>query len=277
MSGALAAACALLAAAALRELWAERGERTRERAGRALRRLEGRLREGPVAAPVRGRLQRKLRRAGLEGRVSPGAIIASRLAIAVLALPAALAAAPIAPGRASLLVAVGVPMGASLFPDLLLERRVRLRRRRIAATLPDSLELMAMAAASGRGPGALLREAARAAHGPLQEELAAAVSALECGRPQSPALRDLGHHGGAELAAAASLLDRSRRLGSPLTDGLQAQAASLREERARQIGEHGAKAAPKIQLVVALLLVPSVLLIVAAAILANIDTLFSGL
>jgi tight adherence protein C len=277
VSGALAAACALLVAAAARELWAERGERTRGRAGRALRRLEERVREGPVAAPVRGRLQMKLRRAGLEGRVGPGTIFASRLAIAVLALPAALAAAPVAPGRASLLVAAGVPIGAALFPDLLLERGVRLRRRRIAATLPDSLELMAVGAAAGRGPGALLREAARAADGPLQEELAAAVSALDCGRPQSLTLRELGHYGGAELAALAALLDRSRRLGAPLADGLQAQAASLREGRARQIGEHGAKAAPKIQLVVALLLVPSVLLILSAAILANADALFSGL
>ena len=38
-----------------------------------------------------------------------------------------------------------------------------------------------------------------------------------------------------------------------------------RAERARRIREHAAKAAPKIQLVVALLLVPSVLLLVAAA------------
>jgi tight adherence protein C len=199
------------------------------------------------------------------------------LTIAILALPAAVSAAPVAPGRASLLVAVGVPIGVSFLPDLLLERRARLRRRRIVACLPDSLELMAVGAAAGRGPAALLRDAARACEGPLREELTAAVSALDCGRPQSLALRDLGHHGGTELAAVASLLDRSRRLGSPLAGALQAQAASLREERARQIGEDGAKAAPKIQLVVALLLVPSVLLIVAAAILANAGALFSGL
>ena len=48
-------------------------------------------------------------------------------------------------------------------------------------------------------------------------------------------------------------------------------------EHALMLAEHGAKAAPKMQLAVALLLVPSVLLILAAAILANAGTLFSGL
>ena len=43
------------------------------------------------------------------------------------------------------------------------------------------------------------------------------------------------------------------------------------------MAEESARAAPKIQLVVALMLVPSVLLLVGAAIVANAESLLSGL
>jgi tight adherence protein C len=90
-------------------------------------------------------------------------------------------------------------------------------------------------------------------------------------------LRGLGRRAGGDVAALAQLLDRSRRLGSPLAAGLQEQAVGLRERQAREIEERAARAAPKIQLIVALLLVPSVLLLVAAAILANAEALLGGL
>ncbi len=63
-------------------------------------------------------------------------------------------------------------------------------------------------------------------------------------------------------------LDRSRRHGAPLADTLAAQARDARFALARSAREEAARAGPKIQLVVALLLVPSVLLLVAAALLS---------
>jgi tight adherence protein C len=71
-------------------------------------------------------------------------------------------------------------------------------------------------------------------------------------------------------------MDRSRRLGSPLADQLQRQAGSLRRDQGRLVAEHAARAAPKIQLVVALVLVPSVLLMIVAGLVANADRLLVG-
>ena len=51
---------------------------------------------------------------------------------------------------------------------------------------------------------------------------------------------------------------------------------SLRRDRRRAVEEQAARAAPKIQLVVALVLVPSVLLLIAAGLIANADVLLSG-
>jgi tight adherence protein C len=63
-------------------------------------------------------------------------------------------------------------------------------------------------------------------------------------------------------------LDRAARHGAPLAETLAAQARDARFALRRRVREEAARAGPKIQLVVALLLVPSVLLIVAAALLA---------
>ena len=68
-----------------------------------------------------------------------------------------------------------------------------------------------------------------------------------------------------EIGAFVAALDRAARHGAPLADTLAAQARAARFALARRIREDAARAGPKLQLVVALLLVPSVLLLVAAA------------
>ena len=52
---------------------------------------------------------------------------------------------------------------------------------------------------------------------------------------------------------------------------------SLRRDARRRIEERAASAAPKIQLVVALVLVPSVLLMILAALIAHADALVGAL
>lgn len=82
---------------------------------------------------------------------------------------------------------------------------------------------------------------------------------------------------GKEIAALCATLERSRKLGSPLADQLRRQSAGLRQDQRRAIEEEAARAAPKIQLVIALILVPSVLLLIVAALVANSDKLMAGL
>lgn len=188
-----------------------------------------------------------------------------------------LIAAPVAPGRTAILVLVGLPAAGFLFPDVLRERRRRHRHRRLVAALPDALDLLAVSAGSGRGPAAGIEQLARAGEGPLAEELRLTTAELSCGVPLSAALAALRSRvPGGELATLVAAIERSRRFGSPLADQLRRQAASLRRENRRAVEERAARAAPKIQLVIALVLVPSVLLMIAAGLIANAETLLAG-
>lgn len=270
LAGALAGLAVLAACAAGRELLVARGS------------TGGRLPVGlgdggrAATAALRLGLPERIARAGLESRLSLVAALLAKLVFAALGGLTALAVVPAAPGRIALLVAVGMPAAGFFVPDALLERRARLRSRRLLGALPDAFDLLAVGAASGRSPAAGFAELAQA-EGPLADELRMAVAELSCGRPLSEALQSLrARVPGGEIASLCAAIERSRRYGSPLAGQLRRQSSALRRDQRRAVEERAARAAPKIQLVVALVLVPSVLLMITAALIANADVLLSG-
>jgi tight adherence protein C len=268
-AGALAGAAVLLLAAAARELLSDRRGRASPLAAIGGRRLA----EAALQLGVPGRLER----AGLGERVPVAVVLLAKLAAAAAGGVVGLIAAPAAPGRISILVAIGMPAIGFLLPDALLEREARRRHRRLVGAMPDALDLLAVSSVSGRSPVAGFAELARSGSGPLADELRIAVAEISCGMPLTLALEGLrARVPGGELAALIASIERSRRLGSPLADQLRRQATSLRRDQRREVEERAARAAPKIQLVVALVLVPSVLLLIAAALIANADLLLAG-
>lgn len=268
-AGTLAAVSALLLAGAARELVVGRSPRGLPAGGVLDRRA--------AAAALRLGLPRRIRRAGLEDRLPLVAVLLAKLCGALAGGLVALASAPAAPGRIALLVAVGMPAAGFLVPDAVLERRGRLRDRRLRGALPDACDLLAVDATAGRGATAGFAEIAAGGEGPLADELRITVAELSCGRSLAAALRSLRARApGSEVATLCAAIERSRRYGSPLADQLRRLSTSLRRDRGRLVEERAARAAPKIQLVVALVLVPSVLLMIAAALIANADVLLSG-
>ncbi len=229
-----------------------------------------------AAIDARLGLAARLNRAGLTDRISLEALIAAKLGGALAGALWAMIVAPAAPSRLGWIVAMGLPGAGFLGPDAWLERRGRQRLRALRAGLPDALDLVAVGTAAGRSPLAGLSELG-GGEGPLARELAMLSAESSCGLPQSEALESLRRRAPVpEVSAMCGVIERSRRYGSPLADQLREQATALRGVQRRRIEEQAARAAPKIQLAVALLLVPSVLLMIAAGLLANIDRFMAG-
>ena len=187
------------------------------------------------------------------------------------ARPPALPLAALAPGRLGLRVVLLAPAAGFLGPDLWLgrlaaERGAGASRRELPALL-DLLRVTSRRAARWPGRCAAVGERAE---GPLAREWSAV--AREVGARRSALARPSTASRSAcpqpEIRAFVAALDRASRHGAPLADTLAAQARAARFALARRIREDAARAGPKIQLVVALLLVPSVLLLVAAALAA---------
>ena len=233
---------------------------------RLLRLLVGRVRGGP-AAP--GDLQARVDAAGRPAGLGARELMALKLAAATVAGAVCLGLALVAPGRPALVsLAIG-PAAGFLAPELWLARHAAERARRIRRELPPLLDLLRVSIESGSSLPEALRSVGARTHGPLAAEWRAVGRQVAVGVPLERALAGMTASAKLpEVRALVAALDRARRHGAPLGDTLAAQARDARFALARHAHEEAARAGPKIQLVVALLLVPSVLLLVAAALLA---------
>jgi tight adherence protein C len=224
------------------------------------------LRPPQVAAPRD--LEARIAAAGRPAGLGPRELMAAKLAGAVAGglLGAALATA--APGRLVLALIAGAPVAGFLAPDLWLARQAAERARRMRRELPPLLDLLRVGVESGSSLAQALRTVGERTHGPLALEWRAVGREVAVGVPLAQALAHLAERAPLpEVRALVGALDRARRHGAPLADALAAQGRDARFALARHAREEAARAGPKIQLVVALLLVPSVLLLVAAALL----------
>ncbi len=217
-----------------------------------------------VGLPVPNDLQARLHAAGLT--TTPADFNALKagaaLAMAVGTLPLALTA----PGRLGLAVLIGAPAAGFLAPDAWLARRARRRAEAMRLESADVLDLLRVALAAGLTPTRALKEVGTRRKGTLGAELAATAARIELGVPRRHAYERLAARCPVTpVDTLATALQRADHHGTPLAPLLHSLAADARADRARALHERAAKAAPKIQLVVALLLVPAVLLLVAAA------------
>ena len=264
MTAALAFAAAALAVLGLAALAPER--RPRRSCGARLMQLLA-----AAGAPLRRRhaslsLEQRIAAAGAPAGLDAREVVAAKLAGAGGGgvLGALLAAG--APGRLGALLLVALPLAGFLAPDLWLRRRAAERARAARRELPALLDLLRVTVEAGLAPGAAFAAVGERAGGTLAAEWRAVGREAALGVPLGETLRQLERRLPLpEIAALAAALDRAARHGAPLAETLAAQARDARLHRRREIEEEAARAGPKIQLVVALLLVPSVLLLVAAA------------
>jgi tight adherence protein C len=209
-------------------------------------------------------LAARMELAGVEA--PPGDVMAVKAGAALVALLATLPLAADLPGRGGPAGCAVAAAGAFLAPDVWLRRRASARRRAVEAELADVLDLLRVAVAAGLSAGRALAEVGRRHPGTLAAELRRAAHAVALGVPAADALTRLERRcPAAGIAPLIAALRRAARHGAPLGPALEAQAAEARSRSARAHTERAARAAPQVQLVVALLLVPSVLLLVAAA------------
>ncbi len=260
-------------------------------AGVALARAAAELAAARGARGGRGGLVLALARLGRRaGPAAPAAGLAARIAAAgtplglgeedLVALKAgaamvlAIALAPLAsmlPARAGVVLVLATGAGGYLAPDLWLRRRTRERARRIERELPDVLELVRVAVEAGLPLTRALAEVGRRRSGLLAAELRRAAREIALGHPRAAALGGLeARCPAAGIPALVAAVERAERLGAPLGAALAAQARDARAARAVRLREAAERASPKIQLVIALGLVPSVMLMVAAALLSSL-------
>jgi tight adherence protein C len=229
----------------------------------ALLRLAARAPSPPafVARLARSTDTASLVRAGLADVLAPDALARMRAGLAGAGLLLSSCTTLVAPGAA---VIIPLATGAGVaVPGRWIARRAAARRAALVRELPDLLDLLGICVEAGMALDPALRLGADRLGGTLGAEVGVVLRDLSLGSPRRAAYQGLVERAGApEVTRTIGALLQAEELGAPLSRALQGQAESLRASRRQDARERAARAAPKIQLVVAMVMVPAVLLLV---------------
>jgi tight adherence protein C len=160
-------------------------------------------------------------------------------------------------------------------PEMIVARRAQRRQSRIAAAVPDLVELLLATTEAGLSPSVALQRSAEALSGPLGDEVRASVRQVELGTAWHQAIANLVDRTQVEsLRALAVALNRSQRLGSGVGVTLRWLADDLRSERRLRAEEETRKAPLKMLFPLVFLVLPAFLLLtVGPVVLATIRAL----
>jgi tight adherence protein C len=142
------------------------------------------------------------------------------------------------------LLAIGAAGIGFYAPNAILERRAGERAIAIRAELSDVIDQLSMMVQAGLGVDAAMARAARSGSGPLAEELTRVGNDVRVGVERSVALANLADRVDVpELKSFVAALAQAERLGVPVSQTLQIQAAEMRLKR-RQFAEEQAMKLP---------------------------------
>ncbi len=254
-----------------------RGRKAIQRSGGPLGAL-GRALSRPLAdAMGRRRLDGLRRRIELAGR--PGGLTVQRHLERKARLLAIFGACAVVLAlRGKVLVAVLVLVIAWALPELGLRAARTARQQAIDADIPDFLDVLAVTVNAGLSfRGALERVSGRYS-GPLSEEITQTLREMDVGEARRTAFQRLRTRNDSEaLDQFVIALLQAEELGTPLTEALDQIALEMRRATAQRARQRAARTAPRVALVVTLVMVPGALVLLVASILLSSGLDLGGL
>ena len=166
-----------------------------------------------------------------------------------------------------------------LLPDWDLDRRVARRRGVVLMELPTLLDMLTLATSAGMALEQALEEVSAASEGVVSRELRVVMRELALGQRRNlpEALLELAERlGTPEVQHILGRMGAAYEQGLPLGQALQAQAEALRERQRLHIVEEGGKAAVRMLLPVALLILPALFVVVLVPAAAELTRLGGG-
>ncbi len=225
-------------------------------------------------------LQKTLQRAGIYGEKSLSLFLGLKLGLAVglpiVAVPflwsTSLAKGLILP------LCVGCLAVGYFTPNLVLNRLVESRQKKIREGLPDALDLLVVCVEAGQGLNAALKRVAddlKLSNQALSQELTLVNLEISAGLEREQALRNLAERTGVdEVASLCSMLIQSDRFGTSMAQALKVQSDTLRTTRRQKLEELAAKTPVKLVFPLLLFIFPAlIVVIIGPAAIRIIETL----
>ena len=178
-----------------------------------------------------------------------------------------------------LLVATGTPIPLItlsvygwIAADISLSSTARRRQQAIDRALPDFLDVVAVSVSAGVSFRPALRRVAESLGGPMGEEAIVALRQMELGSSRREAFIALRERNQSQFVSQfVTALLQAEELGVPLAESLVDISREMRREAYQRGRREAARAAPRVSLIVAMLIVPAALILILTALFVGSD------
>jgi tight adherence protein C len=176
------------------------------------------------------------------------------------------------------LLAPAVLLIAWLWPDVRLQEIARRRQAQLERDLPDFLDVLAVTVGAGVPFRPAVTRVCEGLGGPVGDEMMLALRQIDLGASSREALDEVRRRNDSESLREfiASVL-QAEELGAPLAATLVDQAGDMRRSAHQRARRRAQRAEPRSSLVIALVIVPATVLLIATSIFIGSDVDFGTL
>ncbi|HSL43926.1 MAG TPA: type II secretion system F family protein [Anaerolineales bacterium] len=209
---------------------------------------------------------RKMELAGNPWPIDAATFLAIRFILAVLLgglAVVAFAGSPAWSTSDKIMFIGGAAFGGFYLPHIMLTTRITRRQKEIRNAMPDALDLLTICVEAGLGFDAAMSKVSEKWETELSLAFARVIREIQLGKVRREALKDMSDRLGIpELTSFVAAIIQSEQLGVSLAKVLRIQSDQMRLKRRQRAEEEAHKAPIKMIIPLALLVFPSIMIII---------------
>ena len=157
----------------------------------------------------------------------------------------------------------GAAFAGFFLPHLMLSSRITRRQKEIRKAMPDALDLLTICVEAGLGFDAALSKVSEKWENELSLAFARVIREVQLGKVRREALKDMADRLGIpEMTSFVAAIIQSEQLGVSMAKVLRIQSDQMRVKRRQRAEEEAHKAPVKMIIPMALLIFPSIMIII---------------
>jgi len=175
-----------------------------------------------------------------------------------------------------ILLAVCMALIGLLFPNMLLNSRIRKRQSEVGRSLPDIMDLLTVSVEAGLTFDSALSKVVEKMPGTLARECEPVLQEIKVGKSKKEALYQMADRIGVQdLRNFVSSVIQADQLGVSLGKVLRIQSEQIRQNRKQRISEKAMKAPVKMLIPMVIFIFPAIFIVLLGPVVLNLIDVFA--
>ncbi len=209
---------------------------------------------------------------------------ATKIVLAITLPMIVLVVSPLVPDLTMQMQLISIAGAAGLgllAPNMVLERLMQQRMKKLRNGFPDALDMLVVCVEAGLGISQAIQRVSDeigVSHPELAEELALVNAEIRAGVDRVAALKNLAHRTGLDdVQGLVSLLVQTLRFGTSIAESLRVYSVEFRDKRMQKAEEQAAKIGTKMVFPLVVFLFPCFFLVSVGPAVVGLMSVFSNL